>query len=181
MSKTHLRARPIFARTRDAIEAHLTIVFTAMAVSREVQNGTGLAIRNVVRQLRPLRSATIAINGAQHLPVCRPRRQTSHPRRTHQAQRSRTKRLSQLRSRVSGACRCRARPSLQAPTCCWWSGNPSRHTLRGSAPRRSIKNGSDSSTTSTSHFLRSSTSSPSRSAISAISHWHACLSVTGDR
>ncbi|MCA9118452.1 MAG: transposase, partial [Planctomycetaceae bacterium] len=64
MSKTDLRARPMFARTRDAIEAHLTIVFTALAVSREVQNRTGLAVRNVTRQLRPLRSATIAINGA---------------------------------------------------------------------------------------------------------------------
>ena len=65
MSKTDLRARPMFHHTRDAIEAHLTIVFTALAVSREVQTRTGLAIRNVIRQLRPLRSATIAINGAQ--------------------------------------------------------------------------------------------------------------------
>lgn len=63
MSKTDLRARPMFHRTRDAIEAHLTIVFTALAVSRAVQNQTGLAVRNVIRQLRPLRSATIAING----------------------------------------------------------------------------------------------------------------------
>ena len=63
MSKTDLRARPMFHRTRDAIEAHLTIVFTALALSREVQVRTGLAIRNVIRQLRPLRSATIAING----------------------------------------------------------------------------------------------------------------------
>ena len=65
MSKTDLRARPMFAHTRDAIEAHLTIVFTALALSRELQNRTGLALRNLVRQLRPLRSATIAINGAQ--------------------------------------------------------------------------------------------------------------------
>jgi hypothetical protein len=65
MSKTDLRARPMFHHARDAIEAHLTIVFTALAVSREAQNRTGIAIRNLVRQLRPLRSATIAINGAQ--------------------------------------------------------------------------------------------------------------------
>ena len=65
MSKTDLAARPMFARTRDAIEAHLTIVFTALAVSRTVQNRTGLSIRRV-RQLRPLRSATIEINGAIH-------------------------------------------------------------------------------------------------------------------
>jgi hypothetical protein len=65
MSKTDLRARPMFHRTRDAIEAHLTIVFTALAISREVQARTGLAIRNVIKQLRPLRSATIAINGTK--------------------------------------------------------------------------------------------------------------------
>jgi hypothetical protein len=65
MSKTDLRARPMFVRTRDAIEAHLTIVFTALAVSREVQQRTGLAIRNVTRQLRPLRAATIVSNGTE--------------------------------------------------------------------------------------------------------------------
>ena len=37
----------MFARKRDAIEAHLTIVFTALAVAREAQDRTGLAIRNV--------------------------------------------------------------------------------------------------------------------------------------
>jgi Transposase DDE domain len=63
MSKTDLAARPMFVRTRDAIEAHLTIVFTALAVARTVQDRTGLAVRNVIRQLRPLRSATITING----------------------------------------------------------------------------------------------------------------------
>ncbi len=65
MSKTDLRARPMFHHTRDAIEAHLTIVFTALAVSREAQERTGLAIRSLVRQLRTLRSATIAINGTK--------------------------------------------------------------------------------------------------------------------
>jgi ABC-type proline/glycine betaine transport system permease subunit len=54
----------MFVRTKDAIEAHLTIVFTALAVARTVQTRSGLAIRNVIRQLRPLRSATVAVNGA---------------------------------------------------------------------------------------------------------------------
>ena len=63
MSKTDLQARPIFARTRDAIEAHLTIVFTALAVSRVIQDRTGTSIRRTLRELRPLRSATIEING----------------------------------------------------------------------------------------------------------------------
>ncbi len=64
MSKTDLAARPMFVRTRDVIEAHLTIVFTALALSREVQRRSGFSIRNVIRQLRPLRSATITANGA---------------------------------------------------------------------------------------------------------------------
>jgi Transposase DDE domain len=64
MSKSDLRARPMFHRTRDAIEAHLTIVFTALAVAHSIQERTGLTIANVTKQLRPLRSATIAINGA---------------------------------------------------------------------------------------------------------------------
>lgn len=65
MSKTDLRARPMFHHTREAIEAHLTIVVAALAVAREAQARTGLSIRNLVRQLRPLRSATIAVNGAE--------------------------------------------------------------------------------------------------------------------
>ena len=63
MSKSDLRARPMFHRTRDAIEAHLTIVITALAVAHNIQERSGLAIAKVVKQLRPLRSATIAING----------------------------------------------------------------------------------------------------------------------
>ena len=64
MSNSDLRGRPIFHYTRDAIEAHLTIVFTALAVSHCLQTRTGLSIGKVVKQLRPLRSATITINGA---------------------------------------------------------------------------------------------------------------------
>ena len=43
MSKTDLAARPMFARKRDAIEAHLTIVFTALAVAREAHAAGTLA------------------------------------------------------------------------------------------------------------------------------------------
>ena len=63
MSKSDLAARPIFHRQRNSIEAHLTIVFTALAVSHAIQSRTGLSIAQVVKQLRPLRSATITING----------------------------------------------------------------------------------------------------------------------
>ncbi|AXN50157.1 IS1634 family transposase [Mycobacterium marinum] len=63
MSKSDLRARPIFHRTCDAIKAHLTIVVTALAVAHNIQERTALAIANVINQLRPLRSATIATTG----------------------------------------------------------------------------------------------------------------------
>lgn len=66
MSKTDLAARPIFHRTRDAIEAHLTIVFTALAIARHLQTRTGWSIRKIIRALRPLRQVTISI-GDQHL------------------------------------------------------------------------------------------------------------------
>jgi len=64
MSKNDLEARPMYHRQREAIEAHLTIVFTALAVAHTIQTRTGVSIAKVVKQLRPLRSATISINGA---------------------------------------------------------------------------------------------------------------------
>lgn len=65
MSKTDLAARPIFHRTRDAIEAHLTIVFTALAIARHLQTRTGWSIRKIIRSLRPLRHVTISIGDQQ--------------------------------------------------------------------------------------------------------------------
>lgn len=78
MSKSDLAARPMFARTRDAIEAHLTIVFTALALSREVQTRTGLSLRRLLRTLKPLRNATIDINGviATYPPALNPQVET---------------------------------------------------------------------------------------------------------
>lgn len=63
MSKTDLRARPIFHYTKDAIEAHLTIVFAALAVARYLQARTGISIKALVKLLRPLRQVTISIGG----------------------------------------------------------------------------------------------------------------------
>ncbi len=37
MAKTDLRARPIFHRLKDSIEAHLTVVFAALAISRHLK------------------------------------------------------------------------------------------------------------------------------------------------
>ncbi|WP_259559044.1 IS1634 family transposase [Brachybacterium sillae] len=63
MSKTDLQARPMFHRQRDAIEAHLTIVFTALAMARLLQAQTGFSIRKIIRTLRPLQDVTITLAG----------------------------------------------------------------------------------------------------------------------
>uniref|UniRef100_UPI0037C5414D IS1634 family transposase n=1 Tax=Mobiluncus mulieris TaxID=2052 RepID=UPI0037C5414D len=67
MSKTDLRARPIFHRQRDAIEAHLTIVMAALAVSRYLYQKTGITTKKLVRILRPLREVTISLPGGQQI------------------------------------------------------------------------------------------------------------------
>ena len=64
MAKTDLAARPIYARTRDSIEAHLTIVFAALAVSRWVEETTGWTIKKFVKTIRRYR--TIDIELGQH-------------------------------------------------------------------------------------------------------------------
>jgi hypothetical protein len=63
MAKSDLRARPVFHHQRDSIEAHLTVVFAALAVSRHLQDTTGAPIKKLVRTLRPLQSVTIDIDG----------------------------------------------------------------------------------------------------------------------
>ena len=65
MSKSDLAARPIFHRTRDAIEAHLTIVFTALAIARDLQARSGWSLKRIVRALRPLQHVTIRLAGQQ--------------------------------------------------------------------------------------------------------------------
>lgn len=74
MSKIDLRGRPIFHHKKDSILAHLSIVFTALAISRTIQARTGLSIRRVLQILRPLRSAVLNINGHEitvppHIPA----------------------------------------------------------------------------------------------------------------
>lgn len=52
MSKHDLRARPIHHHKHESIEAHLTIVFAALAVTRFVENATGWSIKRFVRTAR---------------------------------------------------------------------------------------------------------------------------------
>ena len=59
MSKHDLRARPIYHHTRDSIEAHLSIVFAAMAVSHYIETQTGWSIEKFVQTTRRYRTVQI--------------------------------------------------------------------------------------------------------------------------
>ena len=61
MAKSDLAARPIYARTKDSIEAHLTIVFAALAVSRWIEETTGWSIRKFVKTIRRYRTINIEL------------------------------------------------------------------------------------------------------------------------
>jgi hypothetical protein len=64
MSKHDLQARPVYHHQRDSIEAHLSIVFTALAASRWIEARTGWSIRKFVRTTRRYR--TIEIRAGDH-------------------------------------------------------------------------------------------------------------------
>jgi transposase len=61
MSKHDLRARPIYHHKRESIEAHLTVVFAALAVTRNVENTTGWTIKRFVRTARRYRTVHIQV------------------------------------------------------------------------------------------------------------------------
>jgi hypothetical protein len=64
MAKSDLQARPIYHHLRDSIEAHLAIVFAALAVSRWIERRTGRSIRKFVKKARRYR--TIQIQAGPH-------------------------------------------------------------------------------------------------------------------
>jgi Transposase DDE domain len=59
MAKSDLQARPVYHHLRDSIEAHLTIVFAALAVSRWIEHQTGWSIRKFVKTARRYRTIQI--------------------------------------------------------------------------------------------------------------------------
>lgn len=65
MSKTDLRARPMFHHSREAIEAHLTVVFAALAMARFMQTRAGLSLKKIVTTLKPLQDVVITIAGQE--------------------------------------------------------------------------------------------------------------------
>jgi len=66
MAKSDFKARPIFHRKRDSIEAHLTIVLTALAIGKSLESETGMSIKQLVKTLRPIRSGIVVINGQEY-------------------------------------------------------------------------------------------------------------------
>lgn len=61
MSKSDLRARPIYHHKKDSIEAHLTVVFAALAVTRWLERASGWSIKKLVKTLRRYHTIQIQI------------------------------------------------------------------------------------------------------------------------
>jgi Transposase DDE domain len=59
MAKSDLQARPVYHHLRDSIDAHLTIVFAALAVGRWIEHRTGWSIRRFVKTARRYRTIKI--------------------------------------------------------------------------------------------------------------------------
>ncbi len=76
MFETDLRT--MFHHKRESIEAHLTIVFAALAVARHRQQRNGISIK-VVTTLRPPREVTITVAPDHHRPAQDPRRHPVSP------------------------------------------------------------------------------------------------------
>ena len=60
-SKNDLAARPAFHRVRDSIEAHLTIVLAALAVSKWIETVTGISLRRFLHLLKPIRQVELKV------------------------------------------------------------------------------------------------------------------------
>ena len=63
MSKSDLKARPIYARKQDSITAHLHIVMAALAVAHLMETRSGQSIKRLVRTLKKYRSFQLVIGG----------------------------------------------------------------------------------------------------------------------
>ena len=63
MSKSDLQARPIYHRKRASIEAHLAVVFAALAITRYIEDRTGMSIKKFVQTTRRFRTVQINVGG----------------------------------------------------------------------------------------------------------------------
>jgi hypothetical protein len=82
MSKHDLRARPIHHHKRESIEAHLTIVFAALAISRWLEDRTRWSVKKFVRTARRHRTVTVRVSESTGFPAtaCSPTDFPSSPR-----------------------------------------------------------------------------------------------------
>jgi hypothetical protein len=118
MTKSDLRARPVFHHEREAIEAHLTVVFAALAVGRHLHDRAGISIKKLVQTLRGARSATIDINGQRmtldpNSPTPPAPSSTGSNRVTKASGTSQARRRSVPRGKA--LCRCGTHRSSRAP------------------------------------------------------------------
>ncbi|MGV8083030.1 MAG: IS1634 family transposase [Coriobacteriia bacterium] len=67
MAKSDLKARPVFHQKRESIEAHLTVVFAALAIIRHAESVTGVSIRKIINTLEPLRTGVLRVNGKRRI------------------------------------------------------------------------------------------------------------------
>jgi transposase len=79
MSKHDLQARPIYHHKRESIDAHLTVVFAALAVTHRIEQQTGWSMKKFVRTARRYAPSTSAL-GQQILTAADP-----YPEDLHQA------------------------------------------------------------------------------------------------
>jgi hypothetical protein len=63
MSKHDLKARPIYHHKRESIDAHLSVVFAALAVTHEIEHKTGWSIKKFVHTARRYRTVHIRAGG----------------------------------------------------------------------------------------------------------------------
>ncbi len=63
MSKHDLQARPIYHHKRESIQAHLAVVFAALAVTHHIEAATGWSIKRFVQTARRYRTIDIHAGG----------------------------------------------------------------------------------------------------------------------
>lgn len=83
MSKSDLRARPIYDRKRNSIEARLTAVFAALAITRYIENATGWTIKKFVQTARRYQTVISASRRAPRPGRPRSARGPAHRARPH--------------------------------------------------------------------------------------------------
>ena len=62
MSKSDLKARPIFHSAKESIEAHLLMVFTALVIARYVELSTHQSIAHIIQILSPVKEVIVEDN-----------------------------------------------------------------------------------------------------------------------